>query len=290
MVKNIMTKRTYAIILFLGIVSLMALFPQLTYSEDIFSAASRVSELIPAMSDRELEELILESETTRYYFEDLPPLWLPEGPLKADIKESIATLKTVIGVETVLLLPLEDAGVPDSVDPKSEQFLKQIYNLLRSVSKLKGTEYYSASREKMRTLFARSYAITSPEEEERLEDPLLGPSQGIPRKSTVYAFQEDLTFGENIYSLTYRFSGNTIALTMTNHNELRYGIFKMVDPKNMQTHLLIHPLEDYLLFYGACTVETLRFLGLERSKKESFYNRIQALYGWFFKSLQEHYS
>lgn len=263
---------------------------QSVWGEDIFSAAAKVSELIPAMSDAELEELILQGETTRYYFENVLPLWLPEGPLKGDIEESIAALKTVIGVETVLLLPLKEAGVPHEVDPKSEEFLRRIYNILRSVSTLKGIEYYSASREKMRTLFARSYVIPSPEEEERLEDPLLSVSQEIPSKNTIYAFQEDLTFGENVYSLTYRFGKNDIALTMTNFKELRYGIFKMVEPKNMKTHLLIHPLEDYLLFYGACTVETLRFLGLERSKKESFYNRIQALYGWFFVSLRENFS
>jgi hypothetical protein len=36
-----------------------------------------------------------------------------------------------------------------------------------------------------------------------------------------------------------------------------------------------------MLFYGAVGAHTMSLLGLARSREDSFYNRLKAIYGWF---------
>jgi hypothetical protein len=165
-----------------------------------------------------------------------------------------------------------------SVDFDSPGSRLQIYNILRSMSTMKGIQYYSASRERMRTLFAESYVVDGPAAENRLPDPVV---QEIPAYSRLYAYQEDLTFGENIYSTEFHYSGDYFLLDTTNLTTMHYYFFPMVRPENSITLILLIPAGEQLLFYGATGAHTLRLLGLARSREDSFYNRLKAIYGWF---------
>ena len=143
---------------------------------------------------------------------------------------------------------------------------------------MEGIEYYSASRKRMRTLFAQSYVIDGPEKQERVPDPLV---REIPAYSRLYIFQEDLTFGENVYRSEYRYSEQYFFLTNRNTTTMRYFLLPMVRPEQSVTYILLVPAGKELLFYGATGAHTMGFFGLERKKEESFYNRLKAIYGWF---------
>ena len=73
---------------------------------------------------------------------------------------------------------------------------------------------------------------------------------------------------------------------MINKTKMKYKFIPMVKPEKMSINLFILPMEDGLLFYGVSAAETTSFLGLERSNKESFYNRIKAMYNWFSDQLR----
>jgi hypothetical protein len=162
----------------------------------------------------------------------------------------------------------------------SEASLLKLYNLLRSVSSMKGIEYYSASRRRKRTLFAESYAIDDPVKRQRLPDPLVDE---IPPSATIYIFQEDLTFGKNVYRSDYHYDVEEGALALRNENltPMRYLLMTMVQPAQSLTWIVLIPYEGNLLFYGLACARTASLFGLEKSKEDSFYNRLKAIYGWY---------
>ncbi|MBP7494613.1 MAG: hypothetical protein KA771_03880 [Spirochaetales bacterium] len=241
-----------------------------------------LQDLFPGLSGEELTRLTTEKEITRYYFEPVPPKWLPKSGLSLRIAEDMTKIETVIGVESIHFLPYSEIGIYPGEGGDADPFLLKIYNVLRSVSTMKGLQYYSVTRGRMHTLFAESYAIAGPDNQTRIPDPLV---ETIPEESVVYVFQEDLTFGKNITRWVYRWEKEEFSVSSTNLTPMKYGILTMADPEQMQTHLLIQPMRDGISFYGCAVVKSIRFLGLEKRSKESLYNRIKAIYSWFEKEI-----
>jgi hypothetical protein len=219
-----------------------------------------------------LAQLDREGELRSSLRGDDPPELIPEVPVKKEIQAIIRDMEFTVGTE--VLSVYRHAGA----DFDTGESRLAIYNILRSVSTMKGIEYYSASRERMRTLFAESYVVSGPEGEERLPDPV---AEEIPPYSKLHVLQKDLTFGENIYTTEFHYSGDTFLLTSTNLTTMTYFFLPMVKPENSVTLILLIPDGEEILFYGAVGAHTMRFLGLARSREDSFYNRLKAIYGWF---------
>jgi hypothetical protein len=203
---------------------------------------------------------------------DSPPQLIPEVSARGEIESRIRELGLTVGTEVLSVYRSE------SVDFDSPESRLRIYNILLSMSTMKGIQYYSASRERMRTLFTESYVVDGPEGEKRLPDPV---AREIPAYSKLYMLQEDLTFGENIYAAQFRYSGDYFLLDSTNLTTMHYFFFPMVRPENSVTLILLIPVGEELLFYGAIGAHTMRLLGMARSREDSFYNRLKAIHGWF---------
>lgn len=203
-----------------------------------------------------------------------PPQLLPALSFRERILQETAALGPTIGTEVLLLR----AGSLWSLD--SGASLLKLYNLLRSISRMKGIEYYSASRRRMRTLFAESYAIDGPVKRQRVPDPLV---EEIPPSATLYVFQQDLTFGSNTYRSEYLYDEQEGVLALRNENltPMRYLGMTMVKPAQNLTWLVLIPYEGNLLFYGLACARAVSFFGLEKTKEDSFYNRLKAIYGWY---------
>jgi hypothetical protein len=219
-----------------------------------------------------LERLRLEGELRNSLSEASPLQLIPEVTLRPEIEERINELELTVGTEVLTLYRNE------AIDFDAEGSRLKIYNILRSISTMEGIEYYSASRKRMRTLFAQSYVIDGPEKQERIPDPLV---QEIPAYSGLYIFQEDLTFGENVYRSEYRYSEQFFFLVNRNTTTMRYFLLPMVKPEQSVTYILLIPAGREIFFYGASGAHTMGFFGLERKREESFYNRLKAIYGWF---------
>jgi hypothetical protein len=260
-------------ILQLFLSSLVFLFvPPLLSGIDTIDAIGEIAELCPGLPPKAQSELYHTGKTSRFYFTPADSTrYLPESAFSAAITENLTEIAPNIGVETLYLF--EAPGI----SPAQNDMLG-IYNLLRKLSTVKGIEYYSASRGRTRTFFREFYTIDGPEQTGPVPDRLVA---SIPREDVLYAFQEDLTFGKNISRLRYRYERPFIALSIVNLEKMRYALIPLIQEEDMQTHLIIYVLDGFIMFYGNCGVSTIEFFGLVNKKKESFSNRVEAMYRWF---------
>jgi hypothetical protein len=252
-----MGKRSLAILAFL----LLLLGPAL--AQESFN---------PYLTAETLKELLNGSELRRSVGPGRPPQLLPEISLRERILRETASLGPTIGAEVLLLHPVNAAEL------ESGPALLKLYNLLRSVSRMKGIEYYSMSWKRMRTLFVDSYAIDDPIAMNRLPDPLV---EEIPQSDFLYIMQKDLNFGQNLYRSEYLHEEGILALRNENLTPMRYLGITLVPPMQSLTWLVLIPHGGNLLFYGLSCARTASFLGLEKKAENSFYNRLKAIYGWF---------
>ena len=230
------------------------------------------------VSPQVLARLEAGEEITHTLWGSRIPELIPRTPAADELASELRFLDLTIGVEMLRL-----HNMPDTVlDSESARLVQ--YNILRSISSMEGIQYYSVTRDRMRTLFAESYAIDSPDTRRRIRDPLVDE---IPVYGLQYMFQKDLTFGENVYRAEYIAQGTGVTLKSRNLTQMRYYFLPMVKPNDSLTVLMVLPRGRQILFYGVMAAHTPSLLGLERSREESFYNRLNALYEWFVRELSQ---
>jgi hypothetical protein len=220
----------------------------------------------------------LENEVfLQHTFKGSDPLNLfPALPIKGKVQPEVLRVQPTIGVE-LLLLYKPKLGAHHAEIGQSTYHLK-IYNILRSISTLKEIEYYSASRKRMRIFFYDAYAIESPDNRKRLEDPLV---ESIPLNSTIHTYMMDSSLGNYVAQVHYHYHYDYFMMSIQNQTTLWRFIIPMVQPKKLNMLVLIVPWEDQLLFYGLCYVNATNLFGIADAKTASFYNRLIALFGWF---------
>ncbi len=219
----------------------------------------------------------------RFYTSDGGALHLPAVSLSEDLLDAALSINYSVGVETLYLIPWDEVS-PDLSRLPAEDFELRIYNILRSVSTLEGIEYYSASRERMRTLFAECWAIDNPEDRTRIPDPLV---TSLPAMNTVYIHQKDLTFGKNISRVEYQHANGNFRMGIVNLTTMTYMLFPIVGKENMSMQILVIPGREGILFYGLNTVKVLDLPIFYKKMESSFTNRMIALYNWFLTELEE---
>jgi hypothetical protein len=202
------------------------------------------------------------------------PVLLPAHAASASIRSALASEKPNLIVEALYLYHR-----PRPADPQAE--LRSLYGTLLSISSLEGIQYWSASRQKMRTFYAESYRIDGPKSKRRLPD-LAAPAAGpLPSAATCYAFQRDLTFGPNVYRYDYAVSPEAILLESTNMTSMTYLALPLMAPGGLKVRLLVIQTDEALLFYVASGANAPS-LGIIRDKvEESITNRAVALCKWF---------
>ncbi len=218
----------------------------------------------------------------RFFTSEGRAIHLPAVDISTDLIQSAYKIDYAVGVESLYLIPWEDIS-PELRQLPRDQFLLEVYNILRSVSTLQGIEYYSASRERMRTLFAECWAVNNPDDKEKIADPVVNT---IPAKDIVYIHQKDLTFGKNISEVQYQNSGNYFRMNIVNLTTMTYMLFPVVGKENMSMQMLIVPSKEGIVFYGLSTVDVMDLKIFYNKMRDSFTNRMIALYNWFLAQLQ----
>ncbi len=201
----------------------------------------------------------------------------PASPISSTLIDKANAIDYAVGIESLYFIPRENLA-PRLLELPREEFLLSLYNTLRSVSSLEGIEYYSASRERMRTLFAETWVIEGPEDHSRLPDPTV---ERIPRKDTIYIHQKDLTFGNNVSRVVYRHERDALSMSISNETTMRYMIFPLVKEGNMSMQMLILPVEEGIIFYGLSSIDVLDLKVFYKKMRSSFTNRLIALKDWF---------
>lgn len=226
----------------------------------------------PQLTNDQAHSLLAKGSITRYFGAHEQPALIPNTSLSTGVKADISSLAYTTGVET---LYLSKEGIPST----SKTMLRW-YNVLRSISTLKGVKYYDILSGKMKTLFSQSYVVDNLKDKKRVPDPLVSK---LPTKSTITIMQHDSRFGSNYYRVRYRAAPDGISMTMTNLTTLSLFFIPVVSPGDMQLHLVVKPWKGHRLFYGSVEVKVATFLGLKGLVRDAFHNRIVALYGWFAK-------
>lgn len=251
---------------------------------DFIESLSSMKSLFTSDTLAQLEQSQAEAQTgfNRFFTNDSRAVHLPAVNLSGDLIEAAYSIDYVVGVESLYLIPWKEVSSELTALPRPE-FLLEVYNILRSISSLEGIEYYSASRERMRTLFAEAWAVKSPEDKQKIADPLV---EHIPDRDTIFIHQKDLTFGKNISKVEYQRGEQSFRMNIVNLTTMTYMFFPIVGKENMSMQLLIVPSREGVLFYGLNTVDVMDLKIFHNKMRDSFTNRMVALYNWFLSQLQ----
>lgn len=239
-----------------------------------------IPRLSKALSPESRQKLEKGEQLLHYFYKADEIQYLPEMELSKALRQKMKKLDLSIGVEILVKIKM-----PDYLRKMEKQKQKlHIYNQLRSVSTLKGIEYFSQRRNRMRIFFIESYHVPYNGSRNPLPDPLV---KIIPPKDSIIVFQEDSSFGQGYSLLEYEKHDSCFLLSTLNLTEIKYGIIKICDPKQMSMNILVYPDQDEIYLYGLSGVKTMSFLGIERLAEEKFYNRLNALQSWFVKNIRK---
>ncbi|MDF1567862.1 MAG: DUF6675 family protein [Spirochaetaceae bacterium] len=242
------------------------------------AGALSLDDALPSMSASDRASLINEGELLRFHPDGVSPGLLPNTELTADVVRRIVAGDLNIGIEGLFFTPIDSLPSSYSTMDSDERKLA-LYNILLSVSTLEGLEYYSASRGEMRLLFEESWVIADPDNKEPLPDRL---AVSVPAQESIFIHQKDKSFGSNESVMTFRAASDVFATDIINLTPMRYkGIIKVVDPENMQVHLIVVPVDEGLLLYGTMSAQTRNVKAFLDRARNSFTNRVVALTGWY---------
>jgi len=249
----------------------------LSVSLILFSAgfeASAEETLSPYLAGPVSAKLLTEKKLSSASFGDTTKSlqFFPETPLKAVLTEAAGAIDPNVTIEVLFLY--EKRGT-DFTSPGAHL---KLYKLLRDGSRLAGIEYFSASRYTYRTFYSESYAIDSLESKKKIGDPTV---KEIPGRSSVFLFQNDLTFGKNYYEATYRYAGDSIAMTTVNRSKFTYYLMPVIAQGNFLTHIVVVPLQEKIIVYFLSCSKVPGMFGMQERIERSFTNRAEALYTWF---------
>jgi hypothetical protein len=160
----------------------------------------------------------------------------------------------------------------------SEAERTALYNGVLALSSLAGIQYFSTSRNTMRTFYETSAVIDGPETKKKLEDPFYAVP---PEKLTVYANQKDLTFGDNIYQYDYYARPDALFFVQENYTPLWAGIIPAVGKQKLRSAVAVIDAGEYLLVYILSMAQTASIPGMNRRVGNSFSTRAEALLKWF---------
>lgn len=283
MTRNYRPKKALSVLMLI-----VAVIPNIWSDEaDTDATLPRLDSVLPGISDSELTMLLDEGELLRFHPEGVSPGLLPETGLTGAVARQIIDGELNIGIEGLFFTAA--GNLPASfADTDTEDRELTLYNILRSVSTLEGLEYYSASRGEMRLLFEESWTIADEKSKDPLADSLVST---IPVEDSILIHQKDKSFGNNTQEMSFQAIDGAFAANIVNLTPMRYkGIIKVVDPGNMQIHLIVVPVEEGLLIYGTMSAHTRDVKAFLDRARDSFTNRVVALSGWYRDRLNEEFN
>ncbi len=232
--------------------------------------------LVPAaeLAPDIFHQLVEKGEVSRQsYKEDGAEFSLfPRTELGSALKETWTEKKEPVFVsESLFLIEKPEGSNPEELDTEL------VSRIMRSISSMEGIQYYSHSDKKTKTLYTKSYTIDNPDEENRIPDQLDGSADNL----SVYAFQEDGSFGKNYYRIDYRQRENEVSMVIRLVEPLKFGILTAVKANNLVFNIDILDKGQYLVMYVGAKVNFPALSIFESRLSNSFGSRIIALHGWF---------
>jgi hypothetical protein len=191
------------------------------------------------------------------------------------VEDTRAELGPGIMVETLSLYK-KPAGAEKPSWSESEW--AGLYNRILALSTLTGLEYYSPSRKAMRTFYKNSTVVANPSTKTAVADPFFRFPQ---HKLTIFARQEDLTFGDNIYQYDYYSFQDALIFVQRNLTPLDYLIFTAVRENNLRVAVTVLDAGEHLLVYAVSLAKAISLPGMSGRISNSFSARAEAMLKWF---------
>ncbi|MDR2739130.1 MAG: hypothetical protein LBB68_04795 [Treponema sp.] len=236
-----------------------------------FSAS--LEELIGA--DR-AAELTASNPITEVQHRDILPRLLPrDDRLQRLIDQEMEALGPSILVESLYRY---EKPVHASRETWTEAERTGLYNACLSISSLEGIEYFSFSRNRMRTFYETSTVIDNPDTKRPRPDPAYGTP---PAELRIYARQKDLTFGDNIYQYTYYAYPHSLISVQENISAMNVGPIIVVGKDRLRSVVAVLDAGDSLLVYMASMAKAASFPGMKERVGRSFSSRAEAILTWF---------
>ncbi len=203
----------------------------------------------------------------------------PSSELVSGKIDYILSLEKGFGVAVGSLVPYPEGWKSMSAEERK----LVLYNSLLKVSTQKGLSYIShRAGDKEKTLFEDSYMLSSDNRKDRMDDPAV---TSVPAYAEYYAYQDDTSFGGNVYSVTYTASGGEIFMDIRNNNDLHLMGINIVKKGKVNMSLDIVETDEGIYVYALASVKdknpkmTIVFYTVDLEL--SFYNRMVALSKWF---------
>jgi hypothetical protein len=220
--------------------------------------------------------LVAGDSITEVQYRDFTPILIPRHAFTRTLVDNArAALEPTIFVESLsrIAKPAEAAS-----GSWTETERTGLYNEALSLSTLAGIEYFSASRNRMRTFYKTSTVIDSPESKRPLTDPVYK----MPvTELQIYARQKDLTFGDNIYRYIYYARDDALVFVQENLTSMNAGPIPVVGKNRLRSVIAVLDAGDSLLVYIASMAKAASFPGMNERAGRSFSNRAAAIMSWF---------
>jgi hypothetical protein len=190
---------------------------------------------------------------------------------------------TALRIEALVLLPWAPQATAAPLVP--QEIHARLLRVLTSIHTMEGIEYWSASRQRMRTLYERAYFVDPDSRATRTDPPAL-PRQLSPGYSRLfYAFMKDLTFGGNVMKYSVELGESALSVRSENASAMKYMLLPLVGPGGMKSDIVMMPCRDGLLGFFAMELAAPQIVA-ERVF-ESAGNKLLGVLGWFVREAEK---
>lgn len=161
--------------------------------------------------------------------------------------------------------------------------VEKVSKVMRSISTMKGTEYYSNRHKKWETLYHDAYLVKSPEKKVRVPDDTEGSAEG----KVLYCMQDDNSFGKCYYCLQYHERENEVSVCFDNFESLKFGFITAAKKHNVKINLVVIDEGDHFLVYLIVQAYYPNISFLEDKMIDSFNARVDSIYKWFVGQMRK---
>lgn len=169
-------------------------------------------------------------------------------------------------------------------DFEDEVTIEKVSKIIRSISTMKGTKYYSNRNKKIQTLYHDAYLVDSPKNKNKIKDDTQGSADG----KILYCMQDDNSFGKCYYKLSYRQTEKEVSVCFDNFESLKFGFITAAKAHNIKINLVVTDNEDTLCVYLLVQAYYPKISILEEKMLDSFNARVDSIYEWFVNQLKNY--
>ena len=161
--------------------------------------------------------------------------------------------------------------------------IEKVSKVMRQISTMKGTEYYSNRHKKWETLYHDAYLVKSPSDKTKIPDDTEGSADG----KTLYCMQDDNSFGKCYYELGYKQRENEVSVCFDNFEPLKFSFITAAKAHNIKINLVVVDEGEHFLVYLMVQAYYPRIAMLEDKMIDSFNARVDSIYKWFVAEMSK---